>query len=293
MLVISDMTFGSSGQIVQASQTERMNGREGATVLVNGQLGSTVTARPGDRERWRVVNACTSRYLDLRLDGQRLQLLGNDSGRFGAPLDATSLRLLPGNRADVIVTMAPGNSVLRAVPVDRGSAGMLGGSTRSTAAVDPATVVVAGSAVSPANELAVASAPRDLRYRTISRDRTLIMAMGMGGMGGGMMSFTIDGTTFDPGSVDHHVTSGTVEEWKIINTSPMDHPFHLHVWPMQVLSIGSETATMPTWQDVVNVPAQSSSIVRIAFEDFSGKTVYHCHILDHEVNGMMGVISVG
>jgi FtsP/CotA-like multicopper oxidase with cupredoxin domain len=33
--------------------------------------------------------------------------------------------------------------------------------------------------------------------------------------------------------------------------------------------------------------------VRIAFEDFTGTAVYHCHILDHEDNGMMGVISVG
>ena len=46
----------------------------------------------------------------------------------------------------------------------------------------------------------------------------------------------------------------------------------------------------PEWQDVVNVPARSSVRVRIAFDDFTGKTVYHCHILDHEDSGMMGLI---
>ena len=46
------------------------------------------------------------------------------------------------------------------------------------------------------------------------------------------------------------------------------------------------------WQDVVNVPARGQIRVRIAFDDFAGRSVYHCHILDHEDNGMMGVIEV-
>jgi len=43
---------------------------------------------------------------------------------------------------------------------------------------------------------------------------------------------------------------------------------------------------------VVDVPARSSTVVRIAFDADTGRTVYHCHILDHEDNGMMGVIDV-
>lgn len=41
---------------------------------------------------------------------------------------------------------------------------------------------------------------------------------------------------------------------------------------------------------MVNVPARNGVRVRIAFDDFTGKTVYHCHILDHEDSGMMGLI---
>ncbi len=63
---------------------ERTLGREGDIVTVNGQLGATVVARPGERERWRIVNACSSRYLRLRLDGQRMQLLGIDAGRYAS-----------------------------------------------------------------------------------------------------------------------------------------------------------------------------------------------------------------
>ena len=116
------------------------------------------------------------------------------------------------------------------------------------------------------------------------------MGGGMSGGMGGMMSFTIDGREFDHDRVDQEVGLGTVEEWTILNDSPMDHPFHLHVWPMQLLEENGREVDEPTWQDVVNVPARGSVRVRVAFEDFAGRTVYHCHILDHEDRGMMGVV---
>jgi FtsP/CotA-like multicopper oxidase with cupredoxin domain len=90
--------------------------------------------------------------------------------------------------------------------------------------------------------------------------------------------------------VDQSVRIGTVEEWVVRNTSPMDHPLHLHVWPMQVVQRDGLTVASPTWQDVVTVPAHRQVTVRIAFDRFAGRTVYHCHILDHEDLGMMGVL---
>ena len=106
------------------------------------------------------------------------------------------------------------------------------------------------------------------------------------------MNFTIDGNEFDADRVDQTVRSGTIEEWTITNTSPMDHPIHLHVWPMQVIEERGKLIEQPTWQDVVNVAAHSNVTVRILFDDFAGRSVYHCHILDHEDKGMMGVIEV-
>ena len=292
VLIVSDVTFDASGAIAAASPMDRMRGREGATMLLNGQVDAIMTAQPGDRERWRIVNACSSRYLDLRLDGQTLQLLGNDSGRFASPRDVDSITLMPGNRADVLVTMAAGTSLLQARPVDRGSPmGMMGGNTSAGSVVTLATLNVSGTVAAPFPS-APLSEPRDLRSQPLDGTRTLTFAMGGAGMGPSMMRPTIDGRAFDAARVDQWVTAGTIEEWTIINTSPMDHPFHLHVWPMQVIEIGGKAVETPTWQDVVNVPAHSSSRVRIAFEDITGTTVYHCHILDHEDNGMMGTISV-
>ena len=78
VLVISDITLDGAGAVPPATAMQRMTGREGDLVLVNGQSRPQLTARPGARERWRIVNACVARYLRLRLDGQDLQLLGID-----------------------------------------------------------------------------------------------------------------------------------------------------------------------------------------------------------------------
>ena len=115
--------------------------------------------------------------------------------------------------------------------------------------------------------------------------------MGMGGgMGGGMMSATINDRTFDATRVNTTVQFGSVEEWTLTNISTRDHPVHLHVWPMQIIEQDGRPVESVIWQDVVNIPARSTVRVRVTFTDFSGRSVYHCHVLDHEDAGMMGII---
>ena len=298
VIVVSDITLDAAGRLRQPSTMERMMGREGELVLVNGQVRPTLTARPGERERWRVVNACTSRYMRLRLDGQQIDLLGIDSGRYAEARRVEEIALATGNRADLLVTTTAGTSTLQALGVDRGGmGGMMGGSVSGD--VGPlATLDVAGADVAAPPPVPPQPQPRDLRGAEVTERRRLTFDMGMGGgMGGGMgpggMTFTIDGREFDPDRIDQSVSLGAVEEWTITNTSPMDHPMHLHVWPMQILAEGGRPVDDVRWQDVVNIPAGGEVTVRVAFDDFSGRTVYHCHILDHEDNGMMGVIAAG
>ncbi len=169
--------------------------------------------------------------------------------------------------------------------------GMGMGPRASAGTLTLARLVVHGAPAGALDPLPRQPAARDLSGVPVARRRELTLAMGTGmGMGGGGMSFTIDGKEFDPDRVDQDVTLGDVEEWTLVNTSPMDHPFHLHVWPMQVLREGDQTHPEPTWRDVVTIPAQGSTVVRIPFGRHAGRTVYHCHILDHEDLGMMGVI---
>ncbi|GAA1226171.1 multicopper oxidase family protein [Rhodoglobus aureus] len=296
LLVISDISLDSSGAIPAAAPRDQMMGREGDMVLVNGQVSPRLDARPGERERWRIVNACSSRYLRLQLDGQELQLLGIDSGRFEQPRNVTEVTLAPGNRADLIVTAVDGATTLQTLPVDRGSAmGMMGGGRFFSTTTDLATFVVVGATAESADTVPIQPSPRDLRKSTVDGRRELVFAMGMGAggmrMGGNMMAFTIDGKLFDSDRVDTIVQGGSIEEWTLTNTSSMDHPMHLHVWPMQIVEQDGAAVQEILWQDVVNVPANDSVRVRIPFDDFTGTTVYHCHILDHEDVGMMGIIN--
>jgi FtsP/CotA-like multicopper oxidase with cupredoxin domain len=120
--------------------------------------------------------------------------------------------------------------------------------------------------------------------------------MGMMGMQG--VEFTINDMTFDPERTDTIVKVGTVEEWEIVNGGGMmmmdfDHPFHIHTNAFQVVSENDRKPRFRAWRDVVNVPVGESVRIRIPFQDFTGRTVYHCHILDHEDLGMMAVIEMG
>jgi len=44
---------------------------------------------------------------------------------------------------------------------------------------------------------------------------------------------------------------------------PMDHPFHLRVWPMQLIADNGESVETPTWRDAVNVPGRGDGTHRL------------------------------
>jgi FtsP/CotA-like multicopper oxidase with cupredoxin domain len=297
VMVVSDTTLDAGGSLVGPSTMEQMMGREGDLVLVNGQTEPDLEGRAGDRERWRIVNACTSRYLALRLPGQSSRVVGRDVGRLATSVDLEDVVLAPGNRLDLVVDLTEGSSELTTRPVDRGGmmGQMMGGGGPLPGGGGPVTLArlrVSGGDNGTSLEIPAAPSPRDLRDSDVDGDRSITFRMSMVGMmgGGGPMGFTFDGREFDADRIDQQVRMGTVEEWTIGNDSPMDHPFHLHVWPMQVLEVDGQPLPEPVWLDVVNVPARSQVKVRVAFEDFGGRTVYHCHILDHEDRGMMGTV---
>lgn len=294
VLMVSDLSLKANGDLAAVSPMEQMMGREGEIVLVNGQVRPHLSAAPGERERWRVINACPARYLRLSLDGQTIRLLSRDVGRLREPAEIAEVELAPGNRVDLLVETREGASTLVTAPVNRGGMnGMMGGGRPNRG--DPVDLLVLDVAGEPARALPdvpVGPALRDLRRESVTGRHTLDFAMGMGGgmTGGGMMSFTINGKEFDGDRLDTPVRAGGIEEWTLTNSSPMDHPIHLHVWPMQVIEDGTRNLAEPTWQDVVNIPARDQVKVLVAFDDFDGRTVYHCHILDHEDLGMMGTV---
>lgn len=294
VLVVSDITLTESGEPATPTHMEQMMGREGSLLLVDGEDRPRIDMVAGHAERWRVLNACAARFLRVQLDDHTLGLLGLDGHALQAPRDVESVLLAPGNRADLIVRPTrTGRFTLRTLDVDRGSMGM--GMMRdvqlSRARELASVVVAAGASGTPYTTPRLPSA-LDLRSATVDGTRTVTFTMG-GGMGMGGMTLGIDGRTFDPARVDQRMRLGTVEEWVLRNTSPMAHPFHIHVWPFQVIEApDSDPAGPPDWRDVVIVPPQGQVRIRMPVKGFGGRTVFHCHIFDHEDLGMMGVVEV-
>ncbi|MET1156568.1 multicopper oxidase domain-containing protein [Arthrobacter sp.] len=294
VILVSDISLTGTGALRPPSVAERMIGREGETVLVNGQVQPVLSAASGDRERWRVINACPARYLRLQLEGGQLQILALDGRRLAAPAHVAEVLLAPGNRVDLLLDAVRGTTVLRAASYDRGSMiSMMGGRGRATVSGTVALLYLdtSGAPVGALPPVPSTGRIRDLRKEPVAAHRRFDLSMGMGpGMASAGMRFTINDKEFDAGRIDETVSVGSVEEWTFSNGSPMDHPMHLHVWPMQVIQEGGRKLPDPKWQDVVNIPAHGEVKVLVYFDTFPGRTVLHCHILDHEDLGMMGVI---
>lgn len=298
ILVLADPRIGTTSAVLDATTTDKQQGREGDVIVVNGQLQPQLAAQSGTIERWRIVNASASRYYRLSVDSPELFLLGTDQGRFTAPLKVSDVTLTPGQRAEVLVPLAAtGTVTLSTTEVERGKnmsmgsgMGMMGGSN-SGASIGPTapllSVIVNGTASVPSNlpaELrsSVPNAPAATSTRSIS----------FGAMSMGNGEFVIDGHSYSEDRITASPILGTTEDWVITNNSMMDHPFHIHVNPFQVVARSGNGPLDPGWRDTVNIPVGESVTIRMPFDDFGGKTVFHCHILDHEDLGMMANIDI-
>lgn len=106
------------------------------------------------------------------------------------------------------------------------------------------------------------------------------------------VTFLINGKYYQSDRVHTQVKLNTVEDWELVNTGVMDHPFHIHGNAFQVISRNGQPESLLVWRDTVLVKRGQTLRIRIPFKDFAGKTVYHCHILDHEDLGMMGNLMI-
>jgi len=117
------------------------------------------------------------------------------------------------------------------------------------------------------------------------------------------LKFLINGQSYDPDRIDREMTVGSVQEWRLTSLLA-SHPFHIHVNPFQVVSIvnaAGEDVTDPTkptydpdyagvigqWKDTLFVKQGDHVVIRTRYERYIGDYVLHCHILDHEDQGMM------
>lgn len=291
LLILQDFELDGAGRPVDPGMSASMMGREGSLITVSGQRRPQYAIEQDGLMRLRFLNASASRFYRLRLDEHPLHIIATDGGAIAAPQSVNELVLAPGERRDVLVQgrAVTGSYRLVNLPYDRGSAGMMGGGASATE-IELATFVYQGRAERPLTIPQTLVQVPTLPPATVRRTFELSDAMGrIPGRGMGMR-FRINGREFDANRIDTSVRLGSVEDWEFVNTTTMDHPMHIHTNSFQV--VGPDGQPERAWRDVVIVKARSRARVRIGFEEFTGKTVQHCHILDHEDLGMMGTILI-
>jgi len=288
LLILSDNRFQADGTVDLPHHTtvegniDVQNGREGDVLFVNGRTTPTISIKPGELQRLRIINAAAARVFRLAIPGQKLVHVGSDGGLFETPREVDELLLANSERVEVLVRGgSPGSrAVLQTLPYDRYDF-----QTRPKDWEQPRDLVeLRTSTDAPAPAYTIPSSLRVVRpisTKLVAARRTIVFAQGM-----------IDNKLMDMTRVDTRVRLDTTEIWTIENVVGMDHPFHLHGFQFQVLDRNGVAEPFVSWKDSVNVPKHSKVRLVVRFENFPGRWMYHCHILDHEDMGMMGILEV-
>ncbi|WP_159401211.1 multicopper oxidase family protein [Streptomyces sp. NRRL B-24484] len=281
-----------------------------STFTVNGAVGPTLRLRPGEVQRWRLVAATAFAALRLRITGDgtgmTMHQIAQDGVTFTGPVALEEVRLAMGNRADLLVRGgAPGRYELRA-----------------DAAPGPLmTIEVTGEPVDPPMGLPVSLPPGRpfLDERGVTdpgADREVVFHADPGVFTGPFPNaFRVLGThatpaadpggdptrdpahgLFDPACTNHTLRLGTVERWTVRTDESLpafNHPFHLHTNQVLVTHRNGVRLDPPVWHDTVGLaggtPGDSVTFL-VAYEDFTGRTVAHCHQLHHGDLGMMQTV---
>ncbi|WP_235734995.1 multicopper oxidase domain-containing protein [Nocardioides alcanivorans] len=94
--------------------------------------------------------------------------------------------------------------------------------------------------------------------------------------------------------IDFAATVGTTEIWEVTNTEGgTHHSFHVHDVQFQVLDVAGRVPPpeLAGWKDTVWLPEGETFRLIMRFEDYADPDtpyMFHCHMLRHEDEGMMG-----
>lgn len=289
LIVLTDNRFGDDGSIhfpdpsSLAGRIDFENGREGDVLFVNDRVVPKLSIGRGETQRWRIVNASGSRVYRLSLGGRPFLHVGDDGGLFERPREVTELLMANSERVEILVRGEgpPGTrTMLQSLPYDR--------YIRQTRPADWETpldlLAVEVSDAPPVEPVRIPDVLRPVApidTSDIAATRVQVLTQGL-----------INGRHMDMMRIDVSARLGTTEIWQVENLVGMDHPFHLHGFRFQVLSRNGVPAEYLSWKDTVNVPKHETVRFVVRFDDHPGKWMFHCHILDHEDAGMMGILEV-
>ncbi len=275
-LILQDRSFNEDGSFYYGTSM-MMDGMLGDTQLVNGAITPNLDVDQ-IKMRFRILNGSNARNYDLRLEGgDEFYQIASDGGFLEEPVSMKSLFISPGERAEVImdfskykkgdrVRLMNGNNLVMTFTIgDEGK--------------DETEVPAKLTEIIPFDEKDVTG------RKTITLD------------GAGRM-VSINGKRFDLNRIDEQVKKDALEVWEVTSQGSMmmgsiGHPFHIHSTQFQILSRDGKQPSPNErgWKDTVFV-GQGEVVKLLVKFNHEGIFMYHCHILEHEEDGMMAQIEV-
>lgn len=272
----------------------------GDAVLVNGKLFPYLEVGPR-RYRFRVLNGANGRFFHLTLSrgptsNGTFHQIGTDQGLLPAPVPLQRLSIAPGERADLIVDFSSrdfsgaggGNVILKNDNLNVMQFRVAPNGPRDTSVL-PQTL-------RPVPKIPESSAVKT-RMLTLVEVTDLVQRP---------VRMLLNNVHWSKPVTENPVLD-SVEIWNLINTTDDAHPIHLHLVKFQILDrrsfsvadywvkneIKYTAPAMPPepgeagWKDTVRADPGMVTRIIIRFEGFTGRYVWHCHILEHEDNEMM------
>ena len=291
-LIVQDRRFAADGRFDYLSRPEDMEGVLGDHILVNG-VESPFATVAATRIRLRLLNGSNRRtYRFAFSDGRAFQQIATDGGLLPAPATVTDVMVPPAGRAEVVVDFSGDAQrtlylVSRAFPVPMAGDGDEAGSRLKEGVAFPVMQFRVGAYRS--------SNPVPAHLATLpALDTSPVTAWRQFDLERGADD-TINGKLFDMDRVDAAVAAGAWEIWTVTNYAPdLAHPWHVHGLQFRVLdrSTGPLAPNDQGWKDTVRVAPGETVRMLMHFDRQDGRYMFHCHILEHEDMGMMGLYEV-
>lgn len=274
-IVFQDRQFTEEKQFdYQAALNE--DGTIGDTLLVNGTLNPKLTVGK-EKVRLRLLNGANARNYTFKLNkGDTFQQIATDGGFLNKPTTLREITLTPGERAEIIVDFSKFDS------------------KSNIALVNEVDTILLPFEIDEqkANSTKISKSLNDFAVTDEERNLPVTKKLELFGMG---KMVTINGKQFDMNRIDFTQKQGETEIWEIYNKPDMmggmTHPFHIHGTQFKVVSIDGEEppASLQGWKDTVSIEPDQTVKLAVKFPN-KGIYMFHCHILEHEENGMMGQV---
>jgi blue copper oxidase len=303
--------------IVQSLELDTFNqfmpkGMVDSVVFVNGTSNPYVNM-PAQVVRMRMLNASGERTFNFGFTASKsFKVIANDAGLLTAPVATTRVRLSPGERAEILLnlnTMA-GDTLYLMSYASELPMGVQGGPTMPMPPPSPPMnsplngidfnilqIKIVAQTASPVTTIPsalIADTPYLESMAHVSRKITM-SADSLMVMDG---PFYFNNNVFDMMRVDYHIPLNNIEIWTLFDSTMVAHPFHIHDVHFYILDRNGvpPDAVESGRKDVLLIQPNETVRFITQFNDFADTTtpyMYHCHILMHEDDGMMGQFIVG